>query len=73
MPGSTNSELETMCKKPQTKKTTSKCQKNQEADSVISKGRKRSKVEGTRQKQALVLWDMPVLRLLFSLLASQVL
>lgn len=73
MLGLTNSELDTMCKKPQTKKTTPKCQKNQEADSVISESRRCSKVEGTRQKQTLVLWGMPVLRFLFFLLASQVL
>lgn len=51
MLGSTNSELETMCKKLQTKETTSKCQKNQEADSIISEGRRCSKAEGMRQNQ----------------------
>lgn len=73
MLGSTNSELETMCKKLQTKKTKSKCQKNQEVDSVISEGRRCSEVKGMRQKKALLCWDMPVLKFLFSLLTSQVL
>lgn len=63
MPGSTNSELRTMCKALQTKKTASKCQKNQEADSVIS--------EGTRQKQALMLWNTLVHGCLFFLVAPE--
>lgn len=65
MLGSTNSELRTMCKELQTKKTTSKCQKNQEADSVIS--------EGKRQKQTLVLWNMLVHGCLFFLVAPEIL
>lgn len=55
MLGLTNSELETQVKKLQTKKTTSKCQKNQEAD-LIS--------EGMRQKQTPILQDIPILNAL---------
>lgn len=73
MLGLTNSELETVWKKLQTKETKSECQKNQEADSVIREGRRCSKIEGMRQKQELLLCDMPVLRFVFCLLTSQVL
>lgn len=34
-----------MCKKPQTRKITIKCQKNQEADSTINEGKRHSKVK----------------------------
>lgn len=40
-----SSELEAMCKKPQTRKITIKCQKNQEADSTINEGKRHSKVK----------------------------
>lgn len=67
----TNSELEIMCKKPQTRKITTKCQKNREAGSIISKGKRHSKVEGTRQNQTFVLWVCLFSSFYFFLLASQ--
>lgn len=56
-----SSELETLCKKTQTRKITTKCQKNQEADSIINEG----KVKGMRQNQTPLLWDLPLLKLVF--------
>lgn len=65
-----SSELETMSKKPQTRKITTKCQKNQEADSIINEGKRHSKVKGRRQNQTPVLWDLPVLKFLVSFSSS---